>query len=120
MSVSAFSWDVKHTIFERAEGRCEWCWLAAPDGDFHHRCARGMGGSLDEVLGRAGNGVLLHRGCHNYLEANPDRARALGFRVDQGIDPKTVPIRLLTGWVLLDDLGGVVGTDDPVTVVATG
>ena len=119
-SVSAFSDEVKHLIYERGDGRCDWCWLKAPDGDFHHRCARGMGGSDDEALGETSNGCLLHRGCHTYLEDHPDKARAWGFRVDSGVDPKTVPIRLYVGWVLLDDLGGVVGTDDAVTVVATG
>ena len=59
-----------------------------------HRVARGMGGTTRTI--DTTHGIYLHgsgtTGCHGWAEAHPNEARILGWRVDQGVDPATVPV----------------------------
>lgn len=41
-------------------------------------------------------------GCHGEIEANPEWAERDGFRVRQGMDPGSVPIRTRWGWMILE------------------
>lgn len=106
-----FTPKVAAAIQARAGYRCERCGESCRDQrgfgwSIQHRTARGMGGTKREPT--AADGALLcgsaTTGCHGFIEANPDVARAEGWRVDHGTDPHTVPIRhWYWGSVLLDD-----------------
>jgi len=103
------SWaTIKQTALVRDNGRCLLCGATEPL-DVHHRRARGMGGT--RVRDRLANVATLCRRCHDRIEAHPEQARALGYRLDAGDDPLAVAIwaRTLmgTGWTLLDDDGAI-------------
>lgn len=86
-------------VIARDLNRCQWCGLpvnvAGGDYSLQHRRARGMGGSRRTSTDQPANLLLVHgsgtTGCHGYIEANPDQARARGFRVSSGADPARVP-----------------------------
>jgi len=84
-------------VEERAAGYCEACGWPAARVEFHHRQARGMGGTGDEQLRRAdvdtaGNLLRLHPACHAWAHAHPARARALGWIVPSWADPADIPV----------------------------
>lgn len=78
----------------------------------HHRRAGGMGGSRDVVSDSPANLILLcgsgTTGCHGRVESGPAEARAHGWRVDQGQDPRKVRLLHHGRWVYLDEFGGLV------------
>lgn len=71
-----------------------------------------MGGSDNPSLGLPSNGLILHPGCHDYIERKRKVAAQLGFLLGSLVDPKTAPV--YTGWAnwvwLLED-GGYVKID---------
>lgn len=76
-----------------------------PGCDFSHRIAAGRGGTY-----RPANGVYVSREVHEWLEANPELARAGGWHLDTGADIHTAPVWLAragqfpgAGWYLLED-----------------
>lgn len=89
---------------QRDGHRCVRC--ARPVESFHHR--QGRGGPdphrLSNVISVCGDGV---RGCHGWIHAHPDLARAHGLIVPRlGIlTTQDTPVLTAVGWVLLADDG---------------
>lgn len=74
--------DVIDEVQHRAGWGCEACGKAGTwDMVFHHRQARGMGGSTARDLDTAANIVYIHSVCHGEIHGNPKRARQLGLIV---------------------------------------
>jgi hypothetical protein len=103
----------REIVLERDDHCCVVCVrsIIGRPYSLQHRRARGMGGSRDpltdspaNLITTCGSGVT---GCHGRIEANPDEAREHGWRVDQGRDPRQVPVRHHHRWVLLDEFGGL-------------
>lgn len=99
-------------IRERAAGLCERCYRS-PDTNSHHRRPRGLGGSRDpdtdlpaNLLRLCGSGTT---GCHGWIEHHRTTSIDLGYLIQQGKAPSTVPVLLVThgfyGWYLLDNDG---------------
>lgn len=88
----------------RDGGRCVRC--GKPVESFHHR--QGRGGPdphrLSGLISVCGDGV---RGCHGWIHAHPDLARAHGLMVPRlGIlTTQDTPVLTIAGWVLLADDG---------------
>ena len=100
--------EAKRQALLRDYHRCQYC--GQHDGlDVHHRRARGMGGT--QTKDRLSNLVTLCRRCHDHIEAYPDQARALGYRLDWDQDPATSQIKAMTAnghaWWLLNDDGSM-------------
>lgn len=103
-----FSDGVKAMVFARANGRCERCGSKAVRYQFHHRNARGMGGTRKVTLGLAWNALLLDPSCHDTVESRRTDALALGFLVRTNDDPAEIPVMLAwLGWSVLTSGGGV-------------
>jgi hypothetical protein len=106
--------DVKVLVWVRAGGRCEVCEVDLVTGrtmfNYHHRAARGMGGSSSpdrhspsNVLLVCGHGSTFD-GCHRDIELNPSWSFERGYRVRHGYDPAEVAVRLHGHtWLLLPD-----------------
>ena len=107
------SLPVRKLVLARDEGRCQWPMCGAWLDEFYslqHRRARGMGGSRRPDTNQPSNLVAVcgsaTTGCHGLIEANPELASELGFRVSQGTTPANVLIHTIThGVVYLDDNG---------------
>lgn len=80
-------------------GSCERCarWTVLT---LHHRVKRGQGGAwaADNCVLVCGDGV---RGCHGWIEANPDAAAVEGFHCRPWEDPASVPLLVRWDWVRL-------------------
>lgn len=82
--MTSFDKPLKLLVWHRDGGQCCRCGVAVWDGDIHHRKSRKMGGAnaREEWINSAGNLMLLCRDCHDWIEAEPDDARAAGYRLD--------------------------------------
>ena len=117
MTGGAFSPEVCELVIVRSNRRCERCGLSLERAHFHHRDARGMGGTSLDRLGFASNCLLLHPRCHQWIEDHPRISTSLGHMVVPPDVALEVPVRLWDGWFLLDDMGGLtsVTVDVPST-----
>ncbi len=95
--------DTKKIIRWRSGGMCELCG-AEPATNFHHRRARGMGGTRRQVhspewiMHLCGSGTT---GCHGYIEAHPEISYAKGWKL-RGTRPASTPVQVFAiGWVIL-------------------
>lgn len=79
----------------------------------HHRRKRSAGGKWVPscVVALCGDGC---RGCHGWVEANPNEAEAQGWHVRPWQDPAEIPV-LWHGeaWLLLKDDGSTEESEDP-------
>lgn len=111
---TGFPPEVKATIRERAEERCERCGVGYSDCVAHHRRPRKSGGTKRPETNQPSNGVWLCGACHNIVESYRTQAFEDGFLVRDGDDPLGADVdyrkysdeggdRL--GRVLLDDEG---------------
>lgn len=94
-------------VAERAAYACELCGRALVEADggwvvthsFHHRQARGMGGSSRPDVNSPANILLLcgtgTTGCHGFVEAHRTSAEAEGWLVRHGQDPAAVEVTVL-------------------------
>ncbi len=93
----------RNTVLLRAMGLCEVCGNQLHGGDewravhsFHHRQARGMGGSSRPEVNSPANVLLVcgtgTTGCHGFIEAHRTAAELEGWLVRHGLDPATVPV----------------------------
>lgn len=107
MKVSVFSESVRALVDYRSGGYCEVCSVPCSGaGQYHHRRARGMGGSRDPRSGSASNCLFLCLPDHEWVERfGRDVARDKGWLVRQGVDPAQVPVWRFDRWVLLTDTG---------------
>lgn len=113
-SLSAFTTLAKLLVLKRTQRRCDRCGFPITAGwQFHHRLPRRMGGSSDAVLGMAANCLLLHPRCHDHIESHRAESRLRGLLLSPSVLPEEVPVRLWSGWVLLDNDGGVSPVDEP-------
>jgi hypothetical protein len=93
----------KQIVRDRSAGICEVC-QAAPATNFHHRRARGMGGTRrpihgpDWVLHLCGSGTT---GCHGYIETHPEVSYARGWKLRGTRDPSIAPVQLCGQWYIL-------------------
>lgn len=91
-------------VIARAGGRCERC-----DGigiTMHHRKKRSQGGDWipSNIVALCGDGT---RGCHGWVEANPNDAEFEGWHVRPWDDPAEVKVKYRDGELcLLDEDGG--------------
>lgn len=85
---TGFSPAVKEIVTGRSNGMCEICG-DQPGAEFHHRRARGMGGSRRTDTNTPANCLLLcgGDGCHRMIESNRTVARVMGWLVPQGWAP---------------------------------
>lgn len=89
-------------------GRC--CRCGNDGWTIQHRQPRGLGGTKDpatnhpsNLLWVCGDGI---QGCHGYMESHRTEAYEHGWLVRHGADPRTTPVLLWDGrMVLLDDEG---------------
>jgi len=110
-----FTEEVRDAVLQRSGGKCERCGLAVRGrAEYHHRRPRGMGGSKIPAVGSASNCVLLHPGCHMYIESYREKGRKLGFLVRQTDDPQEAPVKRWDGWVLLGQDGSMTPVDPPL------
>lgn len=90
---------------------CESCGTYLPSGNFHHRAAKGMGGSGREWIHDPSNLLYLCGmgnvdGCHGRAHQVPEFAMALGLIVSRFSPyvPGEIPVRLHDGmWWLNSD-----------------
>lgn len=108
----AFSPATRRRIIDRDDSCCVACGkyvvIAYGDYSIQHRKARGMGGTRRKAT--AADGLLVHgtgtTECHGFIEANPEWAVTMGYRVPQWEDVREVPVYVAgLGWRLLDDGG---------------
>lgn len=92
MSPRPFDSDLKRLIFQRDEAHCWVCGESAFYADVHHRLARKMGGANArlEWINNPENLLLLHRPCHDAIEADPDGSYAAGWMIRAHQDPDDV------------------------------
>lgn len=95
--------DTKLRVSKRSGGVCERCG-AEPASNYHHRRARGMGGTLrnihtpDWLLHLCGSGT---EGCHGYIETHPEISYEKGWKMRQYQLPSTSPVQTFYGIVIL-------------------
>lgn len=89
---------------------CELCGRAG-NGNVHHRKPRGMGGSKDPAINLPSNLLWLCGSattrCHRLVESQRVESLRLGRLVPfEGVS-LTTAVLLRYGWVMLDDVGGI-------------
>jgi hypothetical protein len=105
MTGGAFTAATRRRIAQRDDNSCVACGkVITGPYSIQHRKARGMGGTRRKVT--CADGILVHGTgntlCHGTIEANPDWARTMGYRVDQSADVLEVPVYVVGfGWRLL-------------------
>lgn len=82
----------RRIVRARSGGVCEHC-LGRMATSASHRKPRSQGGEWtpENITDACGDGV---RGCHGWLEANPQKAHDLGWRLWRSEDPATTPFLL--------------------------
>jgi 5-methylcytosine-specific restriction enzyme A len=106
--------EVRATVLERAQGRCERCRgpLDGPWGySLHHRRPRGSGGSRQPWINAPTNLIAVcgsatsPGGCHYWAESQRTAATALGYLCRMGDQPDEIPFMDIDGrwWLLTDD-----------------
>lgn len=90
--MGAFDRELKVLIWQRDGGHCVRCGSAVWEGDVHHRLARKAGGANGRVpwINDPCNLLLLDRGCHDWIEDNPEAARSSGWMISDHQDPEDV------------------------------
>lgn len=99
-----FTNDVRMVIDARAGGLCEIC-RVAPIEQFHHRRARGMGGTKRSSTALPSNGLGLCEGCHRWVESNRRESLRLGYLCRQEQEPSRVAAFINRAFVFLTDAG---------------
>lgn len=95
--------------FQRDVEACAKCrrGLVFEMAQFHHRAARGMGGTSLAAVSYVSNCLTLCMDCHAWVESHRQLAELQGFLVRKPREPHTVPVKHSTwGWVVL----GINGT----------
>jgi hypothetical protein len=111
MKSQGFSDQIKQSIKERANGRCEICGMAAPHAQYHHRRPRGMGGSRKMDTNQCANGMYLHPHCHGIVEMNRKTSLMNGWLVPQHKEPIDQPVKRFDGWWHLTHDGKLIPAD---------
>lgn len=104
---------VRQIVLERDLHTCQLCgrYIYGDTYSLQHRVARGMGSSGRDWKNLPANlvtvcGHATEPGkCHQFIESHPAEAERLGYRVRQGANPASVPVKTYRGWLLLDNDG---------------
>ena len=72
-----------------------------------------MGGSRLDALGLPSNGLLLHPGCHDWVESHRKIAMMLGMILRADDSPAETPVMLARGWYYLNDDGTATRLTEP-------
>lgn len=110
MSKGAFTKQTKVRVFMRDVESCARCGrgLLFELAQFHHRAARGMGGTSLQAVSYPSNAVALCPACHAWIESHRSIAELQGFLVRKPREPHTVPIKHAHwGWVVLNIDGSI-------------
>ena len=91
----------------RSGGWCERDQCGNPGQQFHHRAARGMGGSRSPKVHAPSNLLHLCGPCHAWVESNRAQARHTGLLVPAGVVAESWPVHTRHGVVFLLNSGGV-------------
>jgi hypothetical protein len=110
VTAGQFTPDVKATVDRRALFQCEVCEFGAI-AEYHHRRARGMGGSSRGDTGSAANCLGLCHTCHRMIESNRRVAILMGWLVPQGISPVDRRVLYRGDWRYLDSDGTLLNED---------
>ena len=102
-----FTEKARKVIRTRAQDKCELCGTRCTDGQIHHRKPRGMGGTKNQASRSISNGLYVHFRCHHMIEMNRAKALENGWLIRQSGDPELEPVRLHSGWVVLNPDGSV-------------
>lgn len=105
---TGFSDETKAIIFDRADGRCEYCGETFSDMQYHHRRPRGMGGTRRADTNTAAAGLYLCGEHHRVVESHRAWALSHGFLVRQSETPSDAPILRRGVLVLLRDNGDII------------
>ena len=70
--------EVRGTVLERCQARCERCEKLTPLGAFHHRLPRKMGGTSRNI-GTVENCLYVCVYCHHYIHSHPAEAYLKGW-----------------------------------------
>ncbi len=105
---NGFPASVKAIIAKRSGGMCE-VDFCGPADHFHHRAARGRGGTSLEWVNRAANGLHVALACHDRIEVSRTEAYVNGWLVARNGKQTSVVVPVLRQgvWVLLADDGAV-------------
>lgn len=103
-----FSASVKDTICARSGGACERD-ECGPAEVYHHRRARGAGGTSLPWVNRAANGLHVSNACHLGIELNRTRSYMNGWLVSMlgTVMSADVPVLYRGRFVLLRDDGSI-------------
>ena len=99
----------RSVVLARSGGRCERC--NGIGKSYHHRKKRSQGGewSAENVVLLCGDGT---RGCHGWVEHNPNAAEAEGLHVRPWESSDAVPVKYRrTEWVVLLPDGDVMDSE---------
>lgn len=107
-TVTAAERSARKVVTARADGCCEGCGRPGPT-DYSHRIGAGVGGPWHPA-----NALALDRACHQWLHANPTKARLQrGWRLQSTDNFLTFPAWVYgLGWVLIDEAGEYVPVRD--------
>lgn len=105
--------EVRQLLVARSQGFCEarlhGCLGAGTDT--HHRITQKAGGRKGEAAGRhnqLANCLDVCRVCHSWITDRPAEAYDLGLSLREWQVPVVEPVAYMdTGWVLLDNSGGL-------------
>lgn len=101
--------ESREAVEKRDAYRCVRC--AGKGSDWHHRRSRRV---RDEHTHSPANGVLMCRTCHQWVHANPAKAKTLGLVLTQWEpDPASKPVRTWRGWVEVTHDGKMHWTEVP-------
>lgn len=110
MRFTGFPDGVKNLVDGRSGGVCEiqiqGCSQVA--SQYHHRLARGMGGTRQPFVNEASNCLHVCVDCHSTVEVHRENAYANGWLVSKLSISKPCEVAVFRWgqWVLLDDEGG--------------
>lgn len=106
MKAGAFSPTTREQVSARAHYMCERCRLK-PGEQWHHRRARGAGGTKRPETAFASNGLFVCAACHAWIESNRSESQRLGYLVRQSMDPRDVAVWIGDRFVFFTDDGGI-------------
>lgn len=100
--------QVRKLVHERADGLCERCGSGYGQ-TLHHRKKRSHLPKKDQW--QVSNCAMLcgdgTRGCHGWVEANPNKAELEGWHCRPWVDPELLQVRYQQRWAWLKPDGTV-------------
>lgn len=107
-SLKQFPSAVIRFVDERRQELCELCGAGVLHAHYHHRRAKGRGGSRRQSTNSAANCLALHPRCHDYVHAYPSLSYENGWLVKGETEPWVVPVLYMTKRVRFSPEGEIV------------